>query len=108
MSVIANISVSADVIRDVAKVTTLATDGVLGLVDHPVVISVPPREAFRAVDVLLKDEKAHISLHIVAADNVSLVELGKTIQHSVAEAVDEMCGVEVYAVDVSIEDVRKP
>lgn len=108
MTASANVSVSADVIRDVARITTLATEGVLGLVDQPVVISVPMREAFRSVDVVMKEQKAHVSLHVIAADDVALIDLGKRIQHDVSEAIDEMCGVEVHAVDVSIEDVRKP
>ncbi|HQV69758.1 MAG TPA: Asp23/Gls24 family envelope stress response protein [Thermoflexales bacterium] len=107
MNTISNVSVSPDVIRDVARITTLATPGVLSLVDQPTVISIVPREAFRGVDVMLNDQNAQISLHLIAADDAALMELGKDIQKNVCEAVEEICGVNVSAVNVSFEDVRK-
>lgn len=107
MNTTSSTSISPDVIRDVARITTLATPGVLSLVDQPTVISIVPRETFRGVDVSLNDQNAQISLHLVASQDAALMELGKQIQKSVSEAVEEICGVNVSAVNVTFEDVRK-
>ena len=47
-------------------------------------------------------------LRLVAAADVSLIELGQKLQADVASAVAELVGMDVTAVDVTFEDVRNP
>ena len=101
-----DLKISADVVREVARVTTLATPGVLALVDKPGAPATP-RDPYRGVEVNVRDSRAHVRLRVIAAADISLVGLGQKLQADVAEAVLEIVGMEVTAVDVTFEDVRK-
>jgi uncharacterized alkaline shock family protein YloU len=101
------VSISPDVVREVARITTLATPGVLALVDKPGAQRAS-RDAFRGVEVAVRDNRAHVRLRLVAAANISLLELGQKLQTDVASAVAELVGMDVTAVDVTFEDVRNP
>jgi len=101
------VSISPDVVREVARITTLATPGVLALVDKPGAQHAL-RDAFRGVEVAVRDSRAHVRLRLVAAADVSLIELGHRLQTDVASAVAELVGMDVTAVDVTFEDVRNP
>lgn len=101
------VSISPDVVREVARITTLATPGVLALVDKPGAQHAS-RDAFRGVEVAVRDKRAHVRLRLVAAADVSLIELGHKLQTDVSSAVAELVGMNVTAVDVTFEDVRIP
>ncbi len=101
------VSISPDVVREVARITTLATPGVLALVDKPGARNAS-RDAFRGVEVAVRDKRAHVRLRLVAAADVSLIELGHKLQTDVSSAVAELVGMDVTAVDVTFEDVRIP
>jgi uncharacterized alkaline shock family protein YloU len=102
------VSISPDVVREVARITTLATPGVLALVDKPGAPARASRDAFRGVEVAVRDNRAHVRLRLIAAANISLLELGQKLQTDVASAVAELVGMDVTAVDVTFEDVRNP
>jgi uncharacterized alkaline shock family protein YloU len=53
----------------------------------------------------MDDGEVHVRLHLIAAQDVSLMDLGKAIQAEVAQAVSEIIGLRVSAVDVYFEDV---
>jgi uncharacterized alkaline shock family protein YloU len=98
------LSISPTIVRDIARLTTLATPGVISLTD---VNGLFGRVRARGVDVTINpDRSASISLHVVASADQSLKTLGAKIQSAVIEAVDEMTGLRVRRVDVSFEDVR--
>ncbi len=101
------VSISPDVVREVARITTLATPGVLALVDKPGAQH-GSRDLFRGVEVAVRDSRAHVRLRLVAAADISLIELGRKLQTDVASAVAELVGMDVTAVDVTFEDVRNP
>jgi uncharacterized alkaline shock family protein YloU len=96
-------TISPDIIKDVARLTTLATPGVLALVDATGLLG---RVKYRGVEVDMDGEHAAIRLHVVAATGHNLRELGAEVQRAVADAVDEMTGMYVKRVDVTFEDAR--
>lgn len=102
-----SLTVSPDVVREVARVTALATPGVLALVDKPGAPSART-DPYRGVEVILRDRRAHLRVRVVAAADISLMALGQKLQSEVAEAVREIVGLDVTAVDVTFEDVRNP
>ena len=99
------LTVSPDVVREVARVTTLAMPGVLALVAKPGAPAVA-NDPYRGVEVTVRENRAHLRLRVVAAADVSLLALGQKLQAEVAEAVKEIVGMDVVAVDVTFEDVR--
>ena len=56
----------------------------------------------------MRDNRAHVRLRLVAAADVSLIELGHKLQTDVSSAVAELVGMDVTSVDVTFEDVRNP
>ena len=97
-------SISPDIIKDIARITTLATPGVVGLVDaHG---SVLQRNAFKGVEVTMDGDAAIVAVHVTAATDQSLIALGNQIKLNVAGAVDEITGIKIASVRVTFEDVR--
>ncbi|HEY3290629.1 MAG TPA: Asp23/Gls24 family envelope stress response protein [Anaerolineae bacterium] len=98
------VTISPEVIRDIARVTTLATTGVLALAERQ------PRskhgEPDTGVDVLMDENEVSLRLRVIAAVNQPLYKLGDQIKTTVAAAIAEISGITVTSVDVTFEDVR--
>jgi uncharacterized alkaline shock family protein YloU len=107
------VTISPEVVLQVARITTLATPGVLGLIDAqnkpapPAGHAAALRHAQRGIEALLEDGRARIRLNVIASAATPLVELGRQIQASVANAMAEIVGIEDTAVDVTFVDVRQ-
>jgi uncharacterized alkaline shock family protein YloU len=63
------------------------------------------RRPRRGLDVELEDGRVHVDVELAAATGSVLPELGRAVQESVTEAVRTMTGLDVAAVDVSIEEL---
>ncbi len=104
------VTISPEVVLQVARITTLATPGVLGLVEDAAPGSASAggslKHTLRGIVASIEDGAAHISVHIIAASNVPLTRLARQIQTNIANAIAEIAGLETAAVDVTIEDVR--
>jgi uncharacterized alkaline shock family protein YloU len=97
------VTVSPDVIRTIVRNTVLAMPSVRGLVDY--MRPLRRRDSYRGVEVNVTDRDVHVQLHLTAAQDVSLVDLGKQIQAEVQHVIGEIVGLAVSAVDVYFEDV---
>ncbi len=97
-----NVTISPDVVRTVVRNTVLAMPGVQALVDSERRFGV---RGFQGVEVQLSDTVS-VSLHVLAALDAKLVELGRQIQTAVVEVVEEIVGMNVTAVNVMFEDVK--
>lgn len=64
------------------------------------------RRGRRRLDVELADGHAHVRLELSARYGVVLPQLARDVQEQVADTLASMCGVEVDAVDVSVEAVE--
>jgi uncharacterized alkaline shock family protein YloU len=98
-----NVTISPDVIRTIVRNTVLALPNVRGLVDSEKRFGV---RGYQAVDVQLGEDAVRVSLHVLAAADTSLIELGKQIQTEVVSVVEEIVGMNVTTVDVAFEDVK--
>jgi Protein of unknown function (DUF322). len=98
-----SVTIAPDVVRTIVRNTVLAMPSVRGLVDRE--RAWRPRDSYRGVEVSMDDGEVHVRLHLIAAQDVSLMDLGKAIQAEVAQAVSEIIGLRVSAVDVYFEDV---
>ena len=98
-----SVTISNDVIRTVVRNTVLAMPSVRALVDSERRFGV---RGYQGVEVQLGDEAVAVSLHVIAASDVPLVELGRRIQSEVISVVEEIVGMKVSSVDVAFEDVK--
>jgi uncharacterized alkaline shock family protein YloU len=98
-----NVTISPDVIRTIVRNTVLAMPAVRGLVDSERRFGV---RGFQGVEVQLGEEAVRVSLHVLAAADVALIELGREIQTAVVDAVEEIVGMKVAEVKVAFEDVK--
>jgi uncharacterized alkaline shock family protein YloU len=64
------------------------------------------RRGRRRLEVEVADGRARARLELSAPYGVVLPRLARTVQERVADALTTMCGVEVDAVDVSVEGVE--
>lgn len=64
------------------------------------------RRGRRRLDVDVSEGKAQVRLELSARYGIVLPELARDVQQRVADALTSMCGVEVQAVDVSVEEVE--
>jgi uncharacterized alkaline shock family protein YloU len=98
-----SVTISPDVIRTIVRNTVLSMPSVRGLVDYA--RSLRARDNYRGVEVAVADGEVRVQLHLAAARDVSLNELGQHIQTEVKHVVEEIVGLRVGAVDVYFEDV---
>lgn len=96
------VTVAPEVIRTVVRNTVLAMPSVRGLVNPRLSRE---RGLERGVGVSVQDGHVSISLHVIAAQDVSLLELGQQIQSEVKNVIEEVVGLSVASVNVSFEDV---
>jgi uncharacterized alkaline shock family protein YloU len=64
------------------------------------------RRGRRRLEIEVADGHAHVRLELSARYGVVLPRLARTVQERVTDALTRMCGVEVDAVDVSVEAVE--
>lgn len=99
---IGTVTISPNVVREVARITTLATPGVMAISERQIGRSTTEPGVY----VRVQDNSVSIKLRVIAATDVPLHKLGEQIQAAVASAITEIAGMSVSTVDVSFEDVR--
>ena len=65
------------------------------------------RRPRRGLEIAVAGGRAQVSLELAARYGAVLPELAGEVQASVAEALRSMCGLEIDAVDVSIEELDR-
>jgi uncharacterized alkaline shock family protein YloU len=63
------------------------------------------RRPRRGVDVDVNGGSASVTLRLAARFGIVLPELAEAVQQEVAGALEQMCGIEVRSVDVTIEEL---
>ena len=64
------------------------------------------RRGRRRLDIEIADGRAHVRLELSARYGLVLPRLAREVQERVTDALTSMCGLEVEAVDVSVEAVE--
>jgi uncharacterized alkaline shock family protein YloU len=60
----------------------------------------------RHLDISIEDSRARVELELAVSYGRVLPELAREVQERVAAALSTMCGVDVTAVDVSVEELE--
>ena len=108
------VSIHPSVLVTVARLTALATPGVVRLgerwrLDVGRVLSSQSHSGGNGVDVFVSDDNlVTVDLEVVAEPGVNLVQLGQWLQTEVVRAISEIVGMEVSAVNVFVLDVDRP
>ena len=105
---VGSIKIAPGVVRTVVALTTLAIPGVVslggGLANE--VKGLLSSKQTRGVKVQVKDDALLIDVHVVLESGANMLQVGNQIQKEVTQAVDQMIGMPVLAVNVYIQDVR--
>ena len=98
------VTVEPGVLETIARLTTRGVPGVAKIAEQT------DAERFlglsgKSVQVHVSEGRVSVDLHIMAEPDISLLQLGRSVQKSVTEAIQKMIGMPVEAVNVYIEDV---
>lgn len=97
------ITIAPEVIETVARLTTLAVPGVARLTPPA---GIPRMLGIKdGVKVNVSDGKVAVELHIVAESGKDILALARHIQNEVTRAVEDIVGLPVSLVNVTVEDV---
>jgi uncharacterized alkaline shock family protein YloU len=96
------------VVREAAGTITVTPAALTQLVVHAAeaVGGARVRRGRRHLEIEIEDGKAHVELELSARYGAVLPEVARDVQERVADALATMCGVDVTAVDVSVEEVE--
>jgi uncharacterized alkaline shock family protein YloU len=98
------------VVREAAGTITVTPAALTQLVVHAAeaVEGAPARvrRGRRHLEIEIEDGRAHVELELSARYGAILPEVARGVQERVADALATMCGVDVTAVDVSVEEVE--
>ncbi|MCW1969266.1 MAG: Asp23/Gls24 family envelope stress response protein [Anaerolineae bacterium] len=101
------VTISPDIVRDVARITVLATPGVISLVEAG---GGWLKRVSSGIETNLSEGEhgptAQLKLHVIGHTGHSLQALATQIRHNLAQAIHEVTGVTVSQVDITFEDVR--
>ncbi len=102
------VTVEPTVLETIASLTTQNVAGVARIAQKTDV------ERFlgighKAVEVRVDDEgQVSVDVHLLAEPDVSLLQLGKTVQRDIQEAIQKMIDMPVRVINIYIEDVVFP
>jgi uncharacterized alkaline shock family protein YloU len=101
------IEVAPEVLATIAHFATLRVEGVARMATIPADVSRVFRRATRQDGLVLdlSDNKVKFNIYVIMEPHVNIMEASRKIQAAVAEAVDNMVGIPVDAVNVHVEDV---
>ena len=109
-SPLGRITISTAAIAQIVARTAAECYGVVGMVARGrerVARLLPRARALQGVTVTTTDEGVAIDLRVVVEHGLNLAEVASTVRSRVAYEVARLTGLNVTAVDVHIEDVRR-
>lgn len=104
---IGRIEIAPEVLVTIAQKTTLEVDGVNRMASAPSDVGALFRRGVRqdGVELDYSDGRLAFDLYVMMEPHVNVRETSRRIQTAVIEAIDNMVGIAVHAVNVHVEDV---
>ena len=105
------VRIAPNVLATIAQRTTLSVEGVAGMAQDPTTRfrrMLTSGSTPQGVQIEVSDNSVGIDLHIIAYDDVSLLDLGREIRGRVARAIRDTVGMAVHQVNIHIQDVACP
>jgi uncharacterized alkaline shock family protein YloU len=105
-----DITIEKDVLRTIAGSCAVSCAGVVGMASVNIrdgLVKLLKRENLKhGVQVIIKDNRLTVLLHIVVSFGVSIAVVAESLISDVAYKLSEMAGMEVEKICVYVEDVR--
>jgi uncharacterized alkaline shock family protein YloU len=104
------ITIESDVLATIAGSCAVSCAGVVGMASVNIrdgLVKLLKRENLKhGVQVIIKDNKLTVLLHIIVSFGVSISVVAESLMADVAYKLTEMAGIEVEKICVYVEDVR--
>jgi uncharacterized alkaline shock family protein YloU len=107
---VGRVTIHPSVLNTVARMTALATPGVVRLADEWAlgVGRVLASGQSGGVAVAVEEDRVSVDVHVVAEPGASLFQVGQTLQREVNRAIAQMVGMQVETINVYVQDVGLP
>ena len=100
-------TIAPDVLITIARLTALAVPGVARMGSAPGGVNrLLKRGALGGVQIEVENNCVNADLHVVVKGETNVREVSRAVQAAVARAIQKMLGMEVLAVNVTIDDVE--
>ena len=102
------VRIAPEVLATIAALTAQAVPGVVRLqggLAHEVGKLIGRGPSLHGAKVSVVGNEVWVELHLIVKPDVSMYQIGREVQQSVAQALETMVGMPVHAVDVYVEDV---
>jgi uncharacterized alkaline shock family protein YloU len=106
-SQLGRITIGSDAIAQIVGHTAAECYGVVGMAGKGLKRLLTRDRLTQGIDVSSRDGKLALDLHVVVEYGLNLAEVAATVRSRVAYEVERLTGLEVGAVEVHIEDVRR-
>jgi uncharacterized alkaline shock family protein YloU len=105
---IGRIEVAPEVLVTIARLAVQSIEGVMSLASPPSDILRQFQRGLRQEGVVLdlSENKVRFNIYVIMDPHVNLLEVSRSIQATVTEAIDTMIGIPLDAVNVFVEDVH--
>ncbi len=103
--------IAPEVLITIARLTTLSIPGVARMSSNwarNVTHLLGGKISGQGVKIKVEDNSVAVDLYIIVETDVSMLNLGHTIQAEVARAINDMVGMHVKEVNIHIQDVEAP
>jgi len=100
--------VAPNVLVGLAREAALAVPGVIRLESHPLENMerlLGRSYAHNGIHLQMNDQAVRVHLHVVVSPNVSVPAVARQVQRDVARAMEGLAGIQLEALDVTVEDV---
>ncbi len=102
-------TIDSGVLLSIARLTTLAVDGVSRMGEVPANV----RDIFRrnhdqGVRVHIEDTIVDVDVHVVLENDTDIRSVSREIQGEISRAISEMVGMKVGRINVHIDDIDYP
>ena len=106
-SELGRITIASDAVAQIVGHTAAECYGVVGMAGRGLQRLRPRDRATRGVGVSSRDGALLLDLHVVVEYGLNLAEVAATVRSRVAYEVERLTGLDVAAVEVHIDDVRR-
>ena len=99
-------TVAPDVLITIARLSALSVPGVSRMAQVSGGVNrLFKRGAHEGVRMQVTDNTVFVNLFLILKRDVNIREVGRTVQHQVARALQEMVGMEIGEIKIHIEDI---
>ena len=106
-SELGSVSVTSEAVAQLVGTTAAECYGIVGMASRGLPRLLARNRLTRGIEVVARDDGLAIDLHVVVEHGLNLAEVAATVSSRVTYEVERITGLEVAAVEVHIEDVRR-